>query len=859
MAFPTIPTVAAGRVLTAVQADTTATRTFPNLSSLTKSAGDLLIAICVAYEYASTDAAFSSWGGGFTEFTDQGPINAAGIGCAYKWSTGSETGTFTVTQATTVVGHAAMILLSIPGAHGTTAPEAGARANGTSAAADPVSFDPTGWDAEDTLWIAIAGSGETGTGGAFTGVASAPASYSDYVDTGISADVVGGCEGAVAFRQLNAASENVGTFSVDLSNARNVALLVAVRPTLVYEKQNIAISPFTGGGTAQKIAGVYTKQNIAITPFVGAGADASTLAKAEIGISAFVGSGADAFTSSETGTGAISGTGVFPRYMSSSVRTGNVTADTGNWVLDYPTGINAGDLLIFAIGSDGSYALPSVSGWSVTTGAAQGNSAMLVIGKRMADGTESGTFTVTLPSSSEQGCWRTFRVTRWNAVSVGVGFSTGSDVPASGQAQGSDTTPDPPSLNPTDWDVETVLWMVFSTADGGDVTFTGFPSGYTDTSSQNSGGANGGNLGFAVKESAIANENPATFTISSSVGWGAKTVGVRPGRGGFIATGTSEKVGGAQTYEKVGSGISPFTGTADGQWTVVKTGLGATGKLASVKYGSGVSAFVGSGADASTLDRSGAGTSPFVGSGTDAVTFARTGVGVSTFAASGADAITHAETGAGISAFVASGTRAREIPRTGAGISAFVASGADAVESVETGAGIAPFVASGPKEVVSGGTTYEKVGTAIAAFVAAGENAITFVEAGVGTSVFTGSEEDAITFVETGAGTSAFAGTADGQWTLDRMGAGISAFTVAGDGQQSQANDGIGISPFVATGEDAVTSVESGAGVSVFAGSGADAITFVETGIGVIPFVASGTSAIEGATYIKVGLGVIGP
>jgi len=48
--FPTIPTVAATRVVTGVQANTTATRTFPNLSGLTKNSGDLLIAIVVGYQ-----------------------------------------------------------------------------------------------------------------------------------------------------------------------------------------------------------------------------------------------------------------------------------------------------------------------------------------------------------------------------------------------------------------------------------------------------------------------------------------------------------------------------------------------------------------------------------------------------------------------------------------------------------------------------------------------------------------------------------------------------------------------------------------------------------------------------------------
>jgi hypothetical protein len=232
MAFPTIPTAAAGRVLTSTDT-TAATSTFPDLSSLTKNAGDLLIAICVVYQStAAAGAVFGTWGGGFTEFVDQrGGTTQMSIGAAYKFSTGSETGTFTVTVGATVTGHSAMILLSIPGAHASTPPEGGTIATGTTAVADPVALVPS-WGAADTLWAAVAGAGETATGGAFQGVGSSPTNYSTAETTGISSDVVGGVAAGVGFRQLNTASEDVGpwTGAHDVSNARNVALVIAVRP-----------------------------------------------------------------------------------------------------------------------------------------------------------------------------------------------------------------------------------------------------------------------------------------------------------------------------------------------------------------------------------------------------------------------------------------------------------------------------------------------------------------------------------------------------------------------------------------------------------------------------------------------------
>jgi hypothetical protein len=233
MAFPTIPTVAAGRVLTTNQADASATRTFPSLSSLTKNSGDLLIAIAVCYQSAGTaGAVFSSWGGGFTEFSDQMTTSGSTmcIGLAHKWSDGTETGTFTVTQASPT-GHATLILLAIAGAHASTPPEPGSVVSGTGAAADPGSLGPS-WGAEDTLWIALAASGMTSGTGSWTGTGTtAPTNYTDRVDSNTTdSSTVGQTEGAVAFRQLNAASENAGTAGVDTSNARNSALLIAVRP-----------------------------------------------------------------------------------------------------------------------------------------------------------------------------------------------------------------------------------------------------------------------------------------------------------------------------------------------------------------------------------------------------------------------------------------------------------------------------------------------------------------------------------------------------------------------------------------------------------------------------------------------------
>lgn len=236
MAFPTTPTVAAGRVVTGVQTGTSGTRTFPSLTGLTKSAGDLLIAIIACYQNSSGAGApggtvFSAWGASFTEFCDQMTTNATtmAIGAAYKFSDGTETGTFSVTQAATPTGEAAFILLSIAGAHASTPPEVNTIVNGTAAAADPGSLNPVNWAAEDTLWIGVACCGETSLAGSFDGVTAWPV-LSDFANTTISSDSIGGLNLGVAFFQSAAASLDLSGATVDLSNARNSAVVVAVRP-----------------------------------------------------------------------------------------------------------------------------------------------------------------------------------------------------------------------------------------------------------------------------------------------------------------------------------------------------------------------------------------------------------------------------------------------------------------------------------------------------------------------------------------------------------------------------------------------------------------------------------------------------
>jgi len=237
MPFPTIPTVASGDLNSDTTSPASTTHTFTNLSSLRGNAGpqagDLLIAICVQYGAATAGNQYSSWGASFSEILDDSLSTGTGVGAlgiAYKIASGSESGTFTVTSANSF--KSVQFLMRIPAAtwHGTTIPEVQAATRATGLAADPGSFNPS-WAAEDTLLISVAGQTETSTTGSPPVISTPPTNYSNQLIVARIADAVGDITAAVAFRQLNADSDDVGLWTgTNLTRGNGIATVIAVRP-----------------------------------------------------------------------------------------------------------------------------------------------------------------------------------------------------------------------------------------------------------------------------------------------------------------------------------------------------------------------------------------------------------------------------------------------------------------------------------------------------------------------------------------------------------------------------------------------------------------------------------------------------
>jgi hypothetical protein len=172
--------------------------------------GDLLILLFVRGSASTT-----TWPAGWNSLTSDTANNYA-LESRYRFYQAGDSAPTLTTSITTV---SAYRMLRITGANLTTAPEATTLTVGTSTAPNPGSFDPAGWAAEDTLWIAVESDGGTA---ATTGY---PAGY---VNTTSAGNAFGG---RISFgtRELNATSEDPGAFTLPASVAWSAAT-IAVRP-----------------------------------------------------------------------------------------------------------------------------------------------------------------------------------------------------------------------------------------------------------------------------------------------------------------------------------------------------------------------------------------------------------------------------------------------------------------------------------------------------------------------------------------------------------------------------------------------------------------------------------------------------
>lgn len=189
----------------------------------TVDAGDLLLMI-VVFDGGPTITNPSGW----TELLNVPSEQNHGKIVTAKVADGTEDGT-TVDVVTSAAEQAAAHVYRITGWHGTisTGVEVGT-SNGAGGVTtnSPPAFNPTNWDVDDTLWIAVLA---IGPGATALDISGYPASYTNGTET----DTAGGSAGAIvatARRENATASEDAGDFTMTNAPAGSRAFVIAVRP-----------------------------------------------------------------------------------------------------------------------------------------------------------------------------------------------------------------------------------------------------------------------------------------------------------------------------------------------------------------------------------------------------------------------------------------------------------------------------------------------------------------------------------------------------------------------------------------------------------------------------------------------------
>lgn len=184
---------------------------------------------------------------------------------------------------------------------------------------------------------------------------------------------------------------------------------------------------------------------------------------------------------------------MFPKVQNADTKSGIVSSNSTSWPLEYPTNIAADDLLFAILSSDGSNAGGGTwpAGW-IAQGYTAANAVSLIIAKKKAVGSETGSFNVT-GLTSEQGNWRIFRITDWEGT-LGT-WAPPSAVEISAPNGAANSNPDPRILDPS-WEDDT-LWCAIEANDHSD-TIVSYPSGFMVSRSAQAGGTNGSGLGIAM-------------------------------------------------------------------------------------------------------------------------------------------------------------------------------------------------------------------------------------------------------------------------------------------------------------------------------------------------------------------------
>lgn len=196
-------------------------------------------------------------------------------------------------------------------------------------------------------------------------------------------------------------------------------------------------------------------------------------------------------------------------------------------VITMPSSIVAGDLLIVVHASDTTSGTRTWSGSFVEIKDLAATSSVGVAYKIAVGG---DTLTVTKTVSE-----------RFSAIALRITAASwhGTTPPEiSTTATGTSTTPNPDSITAS-WGSADNLFIAFHVhdTDATNRTVDVWPTNYTANQIQGDYFSSSGEPNLATRELAASNDDPATFTISASLGWRAGTIVIRPNLGQTITVG----------------------------------------------------------------------------------------------------------------------------------------------------------------------------------------------------------------------------------------------------------------------------------------------------------------------------------
>jgi hypothetical protein len=392
-----------------------------------------------------------------------------------------------------------------------------------------------------------------------------------------------------------------------------------------------------------------------------------------------------------------------------STNTTNGTTATTSPVVNLPTGIVAGNLLLVLFrGASLSGDITWPAGWTeLFDDASDASNDETTMAWRKADGTEGATITLSTPVSGK------FAALSWRIT--GAADPTVQPPQFATLATGASVNPNPGSLTPTGG-AKDYLWLAVGGWEGEQTSPPGtFPANYT----LNQIGADSGiagavatncRLAGAGRQLNAASEDPGAFTISVSDDWTATTLAIHPGGTlhelAGIASSVSSAVGavvlfGALLGSTLGasSGVATLNQThqASGAAIATSSGTALLGRLQPANgTAAGVSSGVGNLVIAKVLVGSTLGQSSAVG----ALLKTNALVGVSVSSSSGLGNLLAQYALAGVSSGTASGLASLGRIHAAAGITAGISSGTALLGLVQPVAGIASGTSSGTGNLV---------------------------------------------------------------------------------------------------------------------------------------------------------------